>query len=326
MFIGSGACAQQLYQDLPEHKIIYLMKAASLWRLERKNLYLTSWCTDSLHALPTGIALALGYKKNGESFLNLYFWLKLQDIKGKTFEYLFSLALGVCGFFEKHFHDKWGDSDYYRTLLSAWKLLEKGVTYREHLMLNQIRPMNHPVRRIAALIHLILDPNATNFMDQIDRAWQSQALGLNCLKSVRKFLKLLFELLPSYQDAYWNHHYTFELNPKGEFLTLLGDDLKQEIIINAVLPLLLERIKFRENPDEWKAFQCFYEKLTASNSSKAKYLSHRFFGNSPKKAIMKSAQIEQGAYQIHKDFCIHYEASCQGCPFVKNYQHNTNFS
>ena len=96
-----------------------------------------------------------------------------------------------------------------------------------------------------------------------------------------------------------------------------GETLKREILVNTILPLLHEGVQERQDPEELSAFDRLYRSLPAAQTGKGRYLVHRFFGDTPKGAILKKAEMEQGAYQIHRDFCLHYEASCEGCPFVQ---------
>lgn len=130
----------------------------------------------------------------------------------------------------------------------------------------------------------------------------------------------LMACIPVYQDRYWNSHYLFEGTEKKQHLVLIGEDLKRTILINSFLPLLQADIKKRGDQIEWERFQAFYASFKVSaESGKNRYLVHRFFGDNPKGKLLRSAQLEQGAYQLHKDFCIHFEASCEGCPFVERY-------
>ena len=129
-------------------------------------------------------------------------------------------------------------------------------------------------------------------------------------------LNLLEEAFPDYQDAYWNSHYLFEPHVTAQFLPMLGRDLKREIILNVMLPLLAEKLG---SPEEERAFKDFYAAFPAVKAGKAKYLLHRFFGNSSKGQLLDKAYHVQGAYQVHYDYCYHYEASCEGCPFVEDH-------
>ena len=55
--------------------------------------------------------------------------------------------------------------------------------------------------------------------------------------------------------------------------------------------------------------------------AKLDYLKHRFFSSSKQGEILNEPLLNEGAQQLHKDYCQHYGGDCAGCPFVKR----TNF-
>ncbi len=313
-FLGSGRCAQTLFRSIPIQKIKTFFKAAALWRLDKKRLHLEAKLADQTCELSLGIAMALGYKHNSEAFLDTFCWLR--QMKHLSHETLFSLCLGACGFFEESHQKRWLHSEYYQSLLSIYSKLQEINSKKFKLILNQVRPINHPVRRLFFLTKLACDDQIIANQIKMISLWRLHWHTLH--KRKNEFENELKELLPNYQDPYWNHHYTFEKEPKPKFLTLLGDDLKKEILVNAFLPLLQDEIFQRNDPHEISCFQEFYSSLPAANTSKTKYLTHRFFGD--QKTIFTDAFTEQGAYQLHRDFCLHYEASCEGCPFVERFK------
>jgi hypothetical protein len=134
----------------------------------------------------------------------------------------------------------------------------------------------------------------------------------------RQLRKEFFAAIPTYLDSYWNHHYTFEPKKQMRFLSLLGDDVKQAMLINTFFPLLFADLEEQEAESE--EFNHFYRRFDSPPTNKNRYLRYRFFDQTGQEELMDKAIIEQGAYQIHHDFCLHFEASCQGCPFVQRLQ------
>lgn len=312
-FVGSGRCSHQLFRDLPEENIKHLFSSAAMWRLEKKQAYLEGHCESPEKRAATGMALALGYKQNSQSFLQLYHWLS--SLKSLNEESLLALALGSCGFFEPPHLKRWGNSEYYRHLSALYMMLSFSIAYQPkfQLTLSQIRPFNHPVRRLAALVKVVRDPQFAELENTFHLLWRYE-WKQEAWASLRKSF---IETLPDYEDSYWNLHYTFEPSPQTKLLPLLGASIKQEMIINTILPLLHGKIQDDGSPEEVRAFLSFFESFPALKAGKSKYLIHRFFGDTFKGAILNNSLHEQGAFQIHKDFCIHYEASCEGCPFVE---------
>lgn len=317
-FCGSGRCADQLFKKLPEKNIKSLLCDASLWRLDKKRRHLNSRVEAPELHLPAGIAMGLGYKDNAEAFLDLY--QTLSDYKSFSETTLFALALRLCGFFSKHFADKWQDSPYYQQLQEI-EIPEGALNANPvALRLQKIRPLNHPIRRIAYLVKMIRDPSYPQLFQRMEAHWCASWQQLSDTKKLRALLEEFCEQIPSYEDTYWNRHYTFEANPQEKELPLIGHSLKMEMLVNTFFPLLYTAVSRRKSPQEMEAFQKLYALLKGQPTRKSAYLQHRFFGETPKRSLLAKANMMQGAYQLHHDFCIHYEASCEGCPFIDRYR------
>lgn len=319
-FIGSGKCAQTLFSTLDENSITAFFRDAADWRLSQKRGYLTTRHSGADVQLSAGIAMALGYKNNTYAFLDLFG--NLNDSSIAKEEEVLAQSLKVCGFFEKTYQDRWVNSTKYSFLKDLSATLKSVPTVK--LVLNNVRPLNHPIRRLVVLAKLLTDPEREIYYSRIMAHWDNSWSLPSHKHKWTRLLRQFRELLPHYYDSYWNHHYLFESEPRKEFVPLLGDDLKNEVLINTLLPLLQGYVAKKGNPMEEAAFHALYVSIPASRNSKTKYLVHRFFGDTPKGAILDHAEMEQGAFQVHRDFCIHYEASCQGCPFVDQYKAKCN--
>lgn len=313
-FSGSGNCSRTLFNDLSLEKITNLLRSAAVWRLENKMKRLQAKIKDRKDYLMGGIAMVLGYKHNAEIFLEIF--KRLNSYRNYDEHILLALALGFCGLYNSPSTKKWSESAYYQQLSNAFSSLNLESFY--HLKLDKVRPANHPVRRFAALIKMIKDPYFQNIESKFLTLWQSHWQVCKA-RDWKKLLQKFIELTPTYHDSYWQHHYTFEKTPQPQAIALIGNDLKKEILINIYLPILYSDIQNRGNQIEEVAFIYLFSSIPATKTKKSIYLHHRFFGNH-KKLLLSSAELQQGAYQIHRDFCIHFEASCQGCPFVDRYK------
>lgn len=318
-FVGSGRCAHSLFSTLSEDKIKKLLQLAADWRLIKKKETLSTIDQQDGQSLMLGIATALGYKKNSETFQSLYRWLRERATLEE--EALLALSLGMCGFFDLAVSSKWEKSSYYCHLKAYYFMLSMNEEPlpRFNLQLNQIRPYNHPIRRMVYLIKLLIDPKTPSLMTRIWNWWNETWKTIFFSSTRSKPLKELHTFFPTYQDEYWNQHLLFETEQHGDSFPLIGESLKNEIIYNTILPLLRERIYSNNRDGEREAFQLLYQSLPGSKTSKTKYLTHRFFGNRAQGVMLDKAIHEQGAYQLHRDFCLHYESSCVGCPFVDRY-------
>ena len=313
-FVGTGHCAEHLFNKLSVDKTLEFFQSAAEWRLEQKWNSLIEQ-TKPHSPIIAGIALALGYKHNSDRFLELY--NDLQSHIADDEESLLSLALGLCGFFESNYIKKWGNSSYYQSLKKRFDSFSIPPKYT--LRLDKIRPANHPVRRLAILSKLCLDPNAACLADNIKSLWLEQWASTN----KKKWLTLrrnMIGSIPHYSDSYWELHYTFEVKPQSKPISMIGDDLKAEILINICLPQLYNDIQRRNETAELIAFREFYSTIPTRKSRKSQYLTFRFFGDHPDPKFISQANLQQGTFQLHRDFCTHFEASCIGCPFVDRYK------
>lgn len=315
-FLGSGKCAHSLFKKISTQEITDLFEKAAGWRLTQKRRTLQQHVKDPRMAMAIGIATALGYKHNSAAFTRLFHLLYEQ--RHYEEHELLALGLHLCGFFSPFFQDKWKHSAFYQTLL-AYSLSEI-CTERISLDLAQVRPFNHPVRRIAYLVKMVKDPSLSRLFQRMESHWSASWPLVKTTKEQKMLVHELCELIPSYSDAYWNCHFTFELHEQEAMLPLIGTTLKEEMLINTFLPLLQESVGANVDAKETAAFHLLCTTLPAHPSRKIKYLSHRFFGETDKATLLtKNAFIQQGGYQLHRDFCIHHEASCEGCPFVDRY-------
>lgn len=315
-FLGSGRCSKQLFAKLSEQKAVNLFSDAALWRLNQKASFLKARTPNPRLWLGVGIAQALGYKRNAETFSQLYLWLNEQKIFDE--ETLFSLSLQICGFFSSDYQERWKKCSYYNKLLDIIPLQSDHPTLPIEIL--KARPHNHPVRRLAYLAKFVADPSHYLLSEKLFNMWEQFQCGKKSNDRQSKRLQALFEQIPSYPDSFFNHRYIFGGVEQNDPLSLLGQNLKRTILVNSFFPLLAEQITKRNIAQEWEDFLIFYNSLPSEKSSKTTYLRHRFFGDAPKGKLFDRADLEQGAYQVHRDFCIHYEASCDGCPFINRYQ------
>lgn len=327
-YAGTGRCGEALFQKLDERKAISFFQEAAQWRLTRKSNHLQSYNEKKEEQLGSGIALALGYKNNSYRFLELFtagrtlFLTKKIGAEGE--EKLFAFFLYNCGFFEENFSKQWHKSSYYNVLKSLFENSKENFPIdcqikKGSLQLNKIRPANHPVRRLAYLAKLCLDPNLSSYWAQLLHSWRTSWPLCFTDKGKRELLMAFDTFLPCYEDIYWSRHYTFEEKAQNRPISFVGSDLRRAVLVNSILPLIWAQIPKGENSGEEAAFIEFYSSLPTASSKKSSYLQQRYFGATEKAKLLKRSDIQQGAYQLHHDFCIHYEASCIGCPFVERF-------
>lgn len=315
-FSNSGRCAQELFQRLPDSQIKNFFQSAAYWRLEKKLNYLQLAYPTRPLQFACGVAMALGYRHNAKAFCELF--LYLMHYRDLPYHELLAIALGCCGFLEEGRKTSWEESAYYQYLRSLWWRRKDRMTHQTQLKLNQIRPFHHPIRRLAYLAHFLQDSSLEKLWPATLQIWEMAIDGHEI--SLKQLREKLLNMIPHYQDAYWDYHYTFESRIQKKRLPCLGKELKLHILLNTTLPLIYAAIKEAGDFRTWEKFQQFYASLEIAQTSKSRYLHQRFFGNQKSELLLNQAQIAQGAYQLHQDFCQHFEASCEGCPFIERYQ------
>jgi hypothetical protein len=313
-FGRKGKCANQVFNCMSEQEIKAFFTSAARWRLQQKQRYLASQFSTKSWQMIGGVALALGYKHNAEAFSELMMYLI--QYREESFSLLLGIGMGCCGFFEERFEKRWKASSTYQELKTLWEGKKDEITNQTCLRLDRIRPFNHPIRRIVYLAKLLQDSTIENMWSNSWALWQREALRT---PSMKQLYECFLEQIPTYTDPYWNFHYTFEKNPQSHYLPLIGEDLKAAILINTIFPLLMDEIQSLGDLNLFEAFNRFYASIKGSKTSKTRYLTYRFLEEN-QQHLLNQAQLEQGAYQLHKDFCIHFEASCEGCPFVERDQ------
>lgn len=314
-FFERGMCAEHLFQVLPKGQLREFFQSAAYWRLEKKLNHLKLTSPALSLQMACGVAMALGYRHNSTQFLELFFYL--MDLRDLPQQELLAVALGCCGFLEEGRNKEWENSTYYRYLRELWWGKKGDTTHQTILKLDRIRPLHHPVRRLAYLSHLLQDPFLEKMGPQVLDNWR-QGIGQPQV-NLKKMQGELVDVLPTYQDEYWNTHLLFGERAKKKFPLSFGKELKLHVLLNTFLPLIYGEIKAKGGEGDWKVFQSLYSSLTLPHSSKSRYLHQRFLGDKQEIGFFEGAQMVQGAYQIHHDFCTHYEASCQGCPLVERF-------
>lgn len=315
---GTGKCGELLFRKISDRNALFFFRSAAEWRLQKKTEKMRAHSCTSKEALLLGISSALGFKNNSTAFSELY---KILSTCSKMSEKeLFALSLGLTGFFAEKYQKQWEESSYYDELRKIYHLNNPFPERRIALQLLQIRPFNHPVRRLSYLVKILCDPVKSTLYEDMLTCWKENWQEGTGSKELRNFRCKFENLIPSYDDLYWNKYYFFSSKPSMIHLPLVGKHFYRNILVNCFFPLIYEDILRRNHFDEIDTFWKLFADLRSTSSGKSKYLTKRFFGNSRKGDLFKRTLIEQGAYQLHSDFCIQFEASCDGCPFVKRYK------
>ena len=296
----AGRCSGPL-QARSAEEIRTLLASAAQYRLQIKN---RRWQRLAAvrgydQALFQSLAVTLGYKENKLPFALLAQRLPLKTLHAEGAGAM-ALLLGVSGFLNAPEFDQGKDlRDTRAYLRDCWEVwwrrrsgLERLILPAKAWKLFGLRPVNHPQRRLAALV-------------QLGRRWPEVRTLIDDgadPKAVTKFLTSL-------HDDYWSHHYTLTSARSERPLALIGATRATEMLANVFFPLAIAA-----NPQRWDA----YEKLPAASSSRrVATAATRLFGHEPSRAEpwLKKAVHHQGLLQIYGDFCLEDDSDCERCTF-----------
>lgn len=280
---GNGRCSKKWFSGWEPEKIERFFQRLAIRGLKQKQKELL----QHFHPFGYGIARALGLE---ELFSYLYPYRDWEEEK------LFSLSLGVCGFFESPFQKRWASSARYGLFFSLWEQLD-------HHPVVQVRGMRgnfHPVRRLLYLVKLLQGEVLNQLIEEVAKAWNQVFYG--------EHLYAFWErAIPTYEEAYWSDRWVFEEQPTKRPIALIGRERKREIILQVFLPLFYRREKRQRVLD-------FLSRITLSKRAKKRLFQGRFFGD---RYLIKDVVVEEGASHLFRSYCLAVGPSCNGCPFLK---------
>jgi hypothetical protein len=169
---------------------------------------------------------------------------------------------------------------------------------------HNLRPANHPARRLALAAHWLADPA---WLERLER-W------LETDNTDRRLLPALDEACRVADDEFWSWHWTLRSPRLQTAHPLLGGCRLTDLAINVFLP--------------W-----FWSRAVAGHSDAARVrIEHRYFSWPPAQtnAVLRLAEQrllagldpgfepraarQQGLLQIVRDFCDRTDALCLDCP------------
>ncbi|MGB0774680.1 MAG: DUF2851 family protein [Akkermansiaceae bacterium] len=238
------------------------------------------------------LAETLGYRPN-----KLAMTLLAQRVSIATVQELGDAAeaviYGAAGFLTAEMHEKAPPESraYLRNLWETWWQHRAGYEPSPERQIpwtfSGIRPVNHPHRRLGALV-------------AIAKHWQT--LKKLPTADTRKFLTGI-------KHPFWGHHYTLTSKRSERPLAMIGKDRVQDFLVNHLLPEKLSN----NSTSAWE----LYQKLPApAVSEKVNKASVRLFGETPRRKLyLKKAWQHQALLQIYQDFCLQDTSDCAQCPF-----------
>jgi hypothetical protein len=274
------------------------------------------------------VAEALGYKSNRMPFLQLANILPLSLLREmvpadaaapEKRTALETAFFGAGGFLDEPERE---DADeetraYVKDLSDRWTglppALEAARMSREHWTFGGTRPVNYPVRRIAALSVLYAEHLARGlFSHLLASLAAARAEGRRRLD--RACRDALLGVFAGLEHPYWGRRYTFGGKVLARPTTLVGAERAQAIVVDMVLPLLLAHVR-QEGDEELlgrlhMVWRCLPRR--APDAVVRRMCQVMFQDRAQVNAVVDSERRQQGLHQLHRDFCS-VEDGCAQC-------------
>ena len=309
----AGQCRMPLQHLAPDTQARLILDAAET-RLQQKADRLTHQARSQGWEIPlwSVVFRALGYKQNPWPMQKLgELGLKMKEGCDSVGS-LQARLLGVSGLLPheltsrspeaqqqfRHYWDCWWrDRD-------SW---EEWTLPRSAWNLSNLRPNNHPQRRLALAAHWLHDPAFSRRLEQ----W-----GCDGHPQPRELLPSLLEALQPPKDPFWNHHWTLRSSRTDRPLSLIGRARMTDLAVNAILPWILARAGEKPLPEVCKETRRrFLEWPSTQDNAVLRQARHRLLSGEASKPLLKTAAAQQGLLQIVGDFCERSDSLCSHCPF-----------
>ena len=219
-----GRCQAPL-ENLPEERVRSVLDAAAQFRLQKKATRIRAKIDNHGRdeALFQEIAAALGYKENKLPFTLIAQRLPLKILR-KNLEDAEAILFGLAGFLETPDLAIYKKSakNYVRDLWDRWwphrDRLQRLILPARIWNLSSTRPVNHPQRRLAALVVLV-------------REWLTfrRSLGKRNAAPITKFFE-------GFDHSFWRMHYTVTADASPEPMALVGESRVADILANVIFP------------------------------------------------------------------------------------------
>ncbi|MEI6342768.1 MAG: DUF2851 family protein [Verrucomicrobiota bacterium] len=305
--VRGGCCAP--LRRLGKAGLESLLLQAAHHRLDRKAGELTHRARHRgwEGALWEGLVGALGYRHNTWPLRCLAEWVSPEresmDVLGAQ-----ACLFGLSGLLPAQ--PEGPNAGHLRAMWDRWwreaGRWPSGGLPREAWRLAGLRPANHPERRVAMAGHwLASGPRGAAMVEAILGACDtSQALE-----------RVARALQPS-EDAFWETHWTLG-SMTSRTSPLLGRPRQVDLVVNVVLPWLWARASSVTGPARdvrGLVWSRFCEWPAGEDNAVLKTARLRLLGGE-RRALPRTAAMQQGFLQVAADFCDASNALCEGCGF-----------
>jgi hypothetical protein len=306
-----GKCSGPL-RDLPPEKFTKLLHHAAEVRWQGRAAQFQARARQAgwEQALWEGLFRALGYKQNVWPMHSLAEsrpqWLP-QPCAPAACQ---ARMLGVGGLLPAELsRAQTGADAYVRRVWDQWwrerEQFGDCTLPRQLWRFNNLRPANHPQRRLALAAHWLAWGDLPAKLEK----WFTATLPDATLA------ESLLEVLQVERDDFWSWHWTFRSARMTRPQPMLGAARLTDLAVNVILPWLwLRAVEGRNEELQRVAEHRYYHWPAAEDNSVLRLARQRLLGGA-KASALKSAAAQQGLLQILRDFCDRSNALCEHCEF-----------
>ena len=312
--VAATPCSSLLH-GWPPKRVQELRESAGQERLRLKaeRLRLAVSVRGQDQVLYEEILCALGFKQNRLPFRRLATLVPIEVLReesGLDRDEAYALLAGVAGLLPAKVPERWDAETrtWVRQLWSFWWKRQSRwaslVMLQTEWRLSNLRPANHPLRRLMAAVWLFCD--AVPMLRALDGSVVDSDEHWEIL------LRML-EVNPS-PPTYWNQRLALGGKPQP-CSSLVGERRAAAILSNVILPFLaatdrldLDRANLlRRIPVE-------------EDNSLIRETALHLLGPDHNPAVYRTGLRQQGLLQVFHDFCLNNRAGCKTCPLLQALQ------
>lgn len=253
------------------------------------------------------VMAAFGFKYNQAAFRRLAEIVPLALLRTETggdVDLAFALLAGVAGLLPQQLAARMNDEA--RAALRRWwdawwKQRERfagSALTATHWRLSGLRPLNHPLRRLAAAAVLFTAPRS------LAEGWAELAAQLpaDCLARAR-------EQLLAIHHPFWDCRLTLSGKRAAHPAALIGEARANAILINAFVPFLAVHSFGTPFAKELLA-----QLPVEQDNAVLKETAFALFGRDVPNSLLRDGLRRQGLIQIFHDYCLNDRSRCATCP------------
>lgn len=306
-----GQCSAPL-RDLKPASLTELLRqsAQNRWRAKADQFEARARQAGWEQALWEGLFRALGYKQNVWPMQSLAelrpHWLS------RPASPLISQArlFGISGLLPSELTRTQPGADGY--LCRVWDIWwREREQFSDHLLprglwrFNNLRPANHPQRRLALAAHWVASADLLSKLE----SWFTVELPDS------RLVDSLLQVLQVKHDEFWSWHWTFRSARLACPQPMLGEARVTDLAVNVILPWFWMRAVEGGNEALQRVAEHRYLAWPAAEDNRLLRLARERLLGGAKPGVLRNAAAQQGLLQILRDYCDHSNAICENCPF-----------